>query len=256
MTDFSRVFIRAEEIIGFLKRNLYLNEIYQEIVYQKLISQAAQDRGLVITPEEIQRELGRIFHELSFSSLSNISTWLAEQMVDWVDLEEYVRDQLLADKLARELFSREIEEQFSQKPRDFEQILLYQITVPYESLAQEIFYQIVEEEISFFEAAHLYDIDANRRFYCGYIGKKFRRTFSPEMAELLFSAYIGEVIGPLKSSTDTYELFLVDELFEPELTDEVYKDLLNQMLKNWLNSEIDEYIETLSIDIPSENSDS
>jgi len=256
MTDFSRAFIRAEEVIDFLKHDLRLNGIYQEIVYQKMINQAAQSRGLVITPQEIQTELDRIFRELNFSGLSSVSAWLKEQMVSWNDLEKHVYDQLLADKLARDLFSQQIDAQFSQNPRDFEQILLYQITVPYESLAQEIFYQIVEEEISFYEAAHLYDIDENRRFYCGYIGKHLRQTFSPELAELLFDAYVGEVVGPLKSSTDNYELFLVDEIFPSELTDEVYDKLLDQMLKSWLNSEVDQYIKTLSMDIPEDHSGS
>ena len=76
--------------------------------------------------------------------------------------EAGIRDRLLAQKLARSLFDREIRSFFAHNKLGFEQALLYQILVPYQKLAQELFYQIEENEINFFQAAHLYDIDKRR----------------------------------------------------------------------------------------------
>lgn len=242
MVIFSRIPLGAEEIVDFLKRDVRLKAIYQEIIYQKIVNRAAQERGLTITSEETRVELNRILREKNSIKPSDISDWLADQMLTWDDLETRVRERLLTTKLAKHLFSNEVQELFSQRPSDFEQILLYKLTVPYESLAYEIFYQIAEEEISFYEAAHLYDVDERRRLHCGYEGKQSRYKLNPEIAEMLFNANIGEVIGPLKSPTETYDLFLVDDFFSAELTNEVYEDLVTQRLETWLEKELDLYI--------------
>lgn len=245
MSSFSSISLEPEEIISFLKRDLRLKEIYQEVIYQKIVSRAAQERGLTITPEEMQTELNRMLRDRHFINPSDIAIWLADQMLTWHELEVKIYERLLTKKLARDLFSSEVQELFYQQQSDFEQILLYKITVPYESLAYEISYQIAEEEISFYEAAHLYDVDERRRLHCGYEGKQARYNLNPEIAEMLFNANVGEVIGPLKSPTEIYDLFLVDDFFSAELTNEVYEDLLRQMLKAWLENELNLYILSL-----------
>jgi parvulin-like peptidyl-prolyl isomerase len=245
MESFSKISLKIEEIIDFLKRDLRLKEVYQEIICQKIINQAAEERSLSVTEEEVQVELDRIRYEKRFSQPSDLLAWLADQMTTLNSLEQRIREYLLAKKLAKNLFSSEVRELFAQYPSDFEQILLYRITVPYESLAQEIFYQIEEEEISFYEAAHLYDVDERRRLQCGYEGKQLRRKLSPELTERLFNANVGEVIGPLKSPKETYDLFLVEDFFAPELTREIYEDAIEQRFREWLEDELNLYFSSL-----------
>jgi parvulin-like peptidyl-prolyl isomerase len=168
--------------------------------------------------------------------------WLSDHMATLNDLEHRIREHLLTKKLARRLFSDKIQEVFSLDLADFEQVLLYRITVPYESLAQEIFYQIEEEEISFYEAAHLYDVDSRRRLQCGYEGRYYRRKLKPDIAAILFNAKVGQLLGPFKSSDETYDLFLVEEFFPPELTPEIYEDVLNQLFQEWLDNELNLYV--------------
>jgi len=241
MTDFSNIYIEPEEVISFLKRDLRLKEVYQQIVSRKIIARTAQELGLSVSEGEIQNELDRHLHEQRFYRPAAIAAWLDEQMLTWDDLELRVQEQLLANKLARFLFAQEVEDFFVTHQRDFERIVFYKIAVPYESLAQEIFYQIIEEEISFYEAAHLYDVDESMRLYCGYTGKQFRREMQPEIAELLFNATVGEVIGPVKAGSEMYELYWVDDVFASELTDEVYETLLHQRLEVWLSHELAVY---------------
>lgn len=230
------------EVISFLKRDLRLKEIYHEIICQKIIDRTAQEYGVIVYTEEIQAELDRIRLEKGFCQPSDVFAWLSDQMATLSDLEQRIREHLLAKKLARCLFSEKIQDFFTQNKADFEQILLYRITVPYESLAQELFYQIEEEEISFYEAAHLYDVNARRRLQCGYEGKYYRRSLQPELAEILFNGKVGQLLGPFKSSEEAYDLFLVEEVLPSELPTEAYDALLNQMFQEWLDNELNAYI--------------
>jgi parvulin-like peptidyl-prolyl isomerase len=237
MINISNTSAEQDEVVNFLKREIQLKEVYQRILYQRVINQAAQERGLTVTPEEIQADANQLRRENRLEKASDTLAWLADQMITADDWEAGICDRLMAKKLAQFLFAKEAEKFFAQNKLDFDQILLYQIIVPYERLAHEIFYQIEEQEISFYEAAHLYDIDERRRQQCGYEGKLYRWSLKPDFAAVVFSAQLGEVIGPL-TTEQGYHLLLVEEFIPAELTPERYQDIIDRMFKDWLTSEL------------------
>lgn len=238
MTNSLDISVTPLEVIDFLRRDLHLKEIYREIASQKIIKRVAQEQGVIVSPEEVQAELDNIRYQYRFDQPSQLLAWLNDEMATLSDIESRIQEKLLAQKLARRLFWDQIQRQFAQNRSDFEQILFYQIVVPYESLAREIFYQIEEEEISFFEAAHIYDIDETRRLHCGYAGKQLRWQLSAEIATMLQSAQVGEVVGPVCIAENIYAIFLIDEVTVPELTPEVADKLLHQMFQEWLSNQM------------------
>lgn len=237
MANLSRVSVDPDEIIEFLKKGIQFKEVCQKSLEQKIINQAAQERSLTVTPEEIQADSDRQRREKRLEKASDTLAWLAEEMITPEDWEAGIRDRLLTQKLAEQLFAKDVEKFFAQNRLDFEQILLYQIISSSEKLAQELFYQIQEQEISFYEAAHLYDIDEKRRQHCGCEGKLYRWSLNPDIAAVVFSAQPGEVIGPLPTEQG-YHLLMVQEFIPAKLTSERYQELLNTMFKQWLASEL------------------
>jgi parvulin-like peptidyl-prolyl isomerase len=237
MIHLSRASIELDTIVSFLKRNIQLKEIYEKILQQSVINQAAQDRGITVTEQEIQAEAERQRRERRLEKASDTLAWLAAQMISPDDWEEGIRDRLLSQKLAELLFGKEVEKFFAQSRLDFDQVLLYQIIVSDPNLAQELFYQIEEREISFYEAAHLYDIDEKRRHQCGCEGKLDRWKFKPDIAAAVFGARLGEVIGPLQTAAG-YHLFMVEEFIPAELTPQRYQEILDRMFREWLTSEL------------------
>lgn len=237
MSGLSRGFIEPDEIVTFLKKNIQLREVYEKILQQSVIDRVAQERGITVTPEEIQADAERQRRERRLEKASETLAWLAHQSIAPDDWEAGIRDRLLAQKLADHLFSKEVEKCFVQNRLDFDRVLLYQIIVTDFSLAQELFYQIEEREISFYEAAHLYDIDEKRRHQCGCEGKLDRWQFKPDIAAAVFGAPIGVAIGPLQTASG-YHLFMVEEFIPAELTPQRYQDILDRIFKEWLTSEL------------------
>jgi len=229
--------IEPDEITSFLKKDLQLKAVYQKILYQKVINQAAQERGLTVTPEEIQAEANRLRYEKRLEKAADTLAWLASEMISVEDWEAGICDRILAKKLAECLFSKEVEKVFAQNRLDFDQVLLYQIVLSDGKLAQELFYQIEDREISFYDAAHLYDVDERRRQQCGYEGKLFRWNLKPDLAAVVFSAKAGEVIGPLKTEQGNH-LLMVEAFITAQLTPQRYQDILDRMFKEWLVSEL------------------
>jgi parvulin-like peptidyl-prolyl isomerase len=230
-------FISSEEIVGFLKKNLQFREICRQILYQRIIDQAADTRAITITPEEIQTEADHLRRDLKLEKAADTLAWLTEQLINIDDWEGGIADRLLTQKLKANLFTKEVDVFFAQNRLDFEQILLYQIIVPYEKLAQELFYQIEEREISFYEAAHLYNIDERRRHECGYEGKLYRWTLKPEIAAVIFAADAGELIQPIQDE-EGYHLLMVEEFIPATLTEEIRQNIQQRLFQEWLVGEL------------------
>lgn len=236
MVNFSGLFIESNEIIGFLKQEMLLKEVCQKILYQTIIERTALEKEIAVTPEEIQSEADKIRHTKRLEKASDTLSWLEDQAISADDWEAGICSQLLSKKLAAHLFNEEVEKYFAQHRLDFEQLLLYQIIVPYEQLAQELFYQIEEEEISFYQAAHCYDIDERRRYQCGYEGKIYRWSLNPAIAAAVFSAALGEIVGPLQTEQG-YHLLMVEESIQADLTTERRQEIINKLFKEWLERE-------------------
>lgn len=238
MNDISKIVIEPEEVVNFLKSEMNLKEVYQKILVQRVIRQTAQQRGITVTTEEIQVEADRQRREKRLEKATDTLLWLADQLVSPHDWEVGIFNNLLAHKLALSLFANEVEKFFAQNRSEFELVILYQMIVAYEKLAQDIYDQIEEGEISFYDAAHLYDIDEHRRRKCGYEGKTYRCSIQPDIAAIVFSTTPKQLIGPLKTEQG-YHLLMVDELILAELTPQRYEEILNNMFQRWLNAEVE-----------------
>lgn len=238
MVNFSKIVIEPEEIINFLKSEIIFKEVYQNVLFKKVINYAAQERGITVTTEEIEAEANRQRREKHLEKAVDTLAWLADQLVSPDDWEVGIRDRLLSQKLAEALFAKDVEPFFIENRLEFEQVSLYQIIVESEKLAQEIYYQIQEDEISFYDAAHIYDIDIQRRKKCGYEGNIYRFALEPDIAAAVFSTPTEELIGPIKSEQG-YHLFISEEFIPAALTAERYQEILNNMFKNWLAKELE-----------------
>lgn len=230
--------IQPEDIINFLKSELSFRDTYQQIVAQRIVARVAEEKSIVVTEEEIQDEANRERRELRLEKAADTLNWLSMQMITPEDWEVGIRNRLLARKLAETMFAKEVEKFFMQNRLEFEQVVLHQMVIEDEKLAQELYFQIEEGEISFYDAAHQYDIDQQRKQKCGYEGILYRWAIAPEIVPLVFSSTPQQLVGPVKTDQG-YHLFIVAERIPAELTPQRYQEILNQMFKNWLNTEVE-----------------
>jgi parvulin-like peptidyl-prolyl isomerase len=237
MVTFSGITIEADEIVGFLKREVQLKSTCRQMLCHQIIANTAQERGVVVTPQEIQSDADQQRFQKKLESAAATFSWLSEELIEPRDWEQGIRDRILSRKLADALFAKEVEQIFAERRFDFEQVSLYRIQVPYQQLAQELFYQIEESEISFYEAAHLYDLDERRRLQCGYEGKPYRWKLHSDLSTLVFSSRPKEVLGPIQIEQG-FDLFMVEEFIPAELTTETRREIGDRLFEDWLESEL------------------
>jgi parvulin-like peptidyl-prolyl isomerase len=239
MVRFNNVEIAAAKIDAYLQQEFKLQEICSEILHQKIIADACATRNISVPEEEIEAEANKIRSTLRLEKASDTLAWLKDNLLDPEQWEISINNRLLRQKLAQNLFDSKIESYFAQNRLDFDQFVLYQLVVPYEKLAQELFYQIEEEEISFYQAAHLYDVDRQRRYVCGYEGEVHRWDYHPDIAAVIFTTpvVVGEIIHPIKSKQG-YHLFKIEDYLPAELTPKIRQEITDKLFEQWLNSEL------------------
>ncbi len=237
MTNFAGIDIQADNIIVFLKQELTFHTVCRQLTNKMIIHANAQERGITVTDDEVQAEADRLRRELKLESTQKTLEWLKEKMITTDDWEQSIYDHLLREKMATAMFSQDAAKQFHQSKLDYEKVVLYKIVIDNPQLAQELAYQIEEEEISFFEAAHLHNVEAHHRRNCGYEGEISRWALAPDTAASIFSAPAKTVVGPLSIET-LCALFYVDEFVEPELTEAVHKEICDRLFLAWLDSEL------------------
>jgi parvulin-like peptidyl-prolyl isomerase len=238
MNEFNKSVIEPEEIINFLKSEINLKDICHQILCKRVIARFCMENNISLLEEEIKAEAEKQRRVLGLEKASDTVEWLRDELISAEDWEEGIRSRLLAGKVAEYLFAKEVEKFYIKNRLEFEQILLYQILVKDEKLAQELYYQIEEQEISFFAAARIYDVDEKRRLQCGYEGKVYRFSLPPDIAAILFSTSAKQLIGPLKTDQG-YNLFLVEELIPPELDSHRFQEILDNMFQRWLTAEVE-----------------
>lgn len=229
--------IDADTVVQFLKETAQYKQICRSILYQQIIGQAAQERGIAVSAEEIQQEADEFRRQNRLERASDTLAWLTDQQMTPEDWEKGISDRLLSKKLTETMFGKEVEKFFTENRLNFDRVSLYQMTFMDDKLAQEVFYQIEEEEISFYEAARLYDADEERRNRCGYEGLTYRWALRPELAAVIFAAEPGQVTAPIAAEPG-FHLLMIDQFVPAELTDELRQELLGKLFQEWLESEL------------------
>jgi len=241
MINYANISIELHEIADFLKQEMLLREFCQKIVSQKIIAEAARQKEITVTSEEIQVEAEKIRREKRLEKAADTLAWLEENMLTSDEWEVAITNQLLAQKLAKHLFDKQVDRFFAENKLNFDRFVLYQIVVANEQLVNEIIFQIEEEEISFYQAAHLYDIDEQRRYQCGYEGKLYRWNINPNIAAVLFSNPVGELVGPLKTEQG-YHILKIEQFIPAQLDFEIRQEIVDRLFKEWLAAELSYFI--------------
>lgn len=216
---------------------MQIREICRQETFSRIVSLAAQEKGITISDDEVQAEADKCRHDMKLESAKDTLQWLEEQLITPDEWEQGIYDRLLRHKLATHLFDQQVATYFTQHKLNYEKAILYRIVVADAPLAQELYYRIIESETSFYQAAHQHDIDEQRRFHCGYEGKLSRQDLVPNIAAQVFGSQPKEIIGP-NPSEDGYDLLMVEAFLAAELTDALHKQILDQLFDDWLEREL------------------
>jgi parvulin-like peptidyl-prolyl isomerase len=229
--------VQTDEVVDFLKTTLQYQSVRQSVLTLKITAQTAKAHNVGVDDAQVEADAERQRREMRLEKAADTLNWLSQQRITPEEWEQGIRDRLLSQNLAEAMFGQDVERYFGEHRLDYDRVVLYQIIVPYAQVAQELFYQIEESEISFCEAAHLYHLDEDCRRRCGFEGVLQRWALPPNLAAAVLGLPIGQVTQPVHTDQG-YHLLMIEELIPAALTPEIRQEILERKFQDWLSNEL------------------
>ncbi|MDZ8054640.1 MAG: peptidylprolyl isomerase [Aulosira sp. ZfuVER01] len=225
--------ITNEDILHQIKLTCKIPEIVEQILNRKVIISTAEELGIKVEVEELQKTADQIRLANKLHNADETWEWLEKHGLSLDDFEDIIHHTIISNKLALYLFADKIEPYFFEHQLDYLSAVIYEIVLDDEDLAIELFYAIQEGEISFYDVAHKYIKDTELRRQLGYKGIVQRKDMKSEISATVFAAQPPQLIKPIITSSGIH-LILVEEIIQPQLDDNIRTKIFTKLFSEWL----------------------
>jgi parvulin-like peptidyl-prolyl isomerase len=232
--------ISAEEVLDHVKLSGQLSAIKEAIAVRRIIQTTAAEKGIEVTPEEIQTSADEFRKINNLQRAEDTLAWLQQRELAVEDFEAMIRFSVLQSKLAKHLFEDRVEAYFASNQLDYMAVALYEVVLEDEDIALELFYGLKEGEITFFEVAQQYIQDAELRRRGGYRGILKRTELSAEISSAVFSSTPPQLLKPILAANGIH-LISVEEILVPNLNEQMQNTILSDLFSKWLKQELSKY---------------
>jgi len=205
----------------------------------------ARTAGLTISTEELQQAANLFRRRQGLDSAEATRTWLKQQHWSATDLEDALEHELLLDKYKDHLFKDRLAEHFEANRSRYDQVALRLIVVGREDLAQELLSQVRTEGRDFAALAGEHSTHVSRR-QGGRLGSLRRQQLADAVAEAVFAARAGEIVGPL-ASPGGFQLLLVESVHLAQLDAATAALIRKQLFDAWLAAQLKDTPVTLPL---------
>jgi parvulin-like peptidyl-prolyl isomerase len=244
--------VGCKDIICQIKLSCQIPSVVERIATHKIIESTAEELGITVALEELQQAADKLRAINHLQRADETLAWLEKHCLSLDEFEEVAQISVLSSKLAKHLFTDNVEPWFIKHQLDYEQVVMYEVILDDEDLAMELFYAIAEGETSFYQVAHQYIQDTELRRRGGYRGILNRKDLKPEISAAAFAATPPQVLKPIVTSKGAH-LILVEELIEPQLDETLRYKILSDLFAEWLKQQLEEV--EVKIDLNSKDSD-
>ena len=231
--------ITQSDILQQIKLSCKIAELVEQIVNRKVIITAAEEAGIKVEVEELQKAADFLRLTNDMTSANDTWKWLEKNSLSIDDFEDIVYTSVVIGKLSKHLFSDQIEPFFFENQLNYAGVVMYEVVFNDEDLAIELFYAVKEGELSFYDVAHQYIQDVELRRKGGYLGILNRRDLKPEISAAVFGAKPPQVIKPITTSKGVHLIF-VEEIIQPELNDKLRQQIVSDLLLSWIKKQVNQ----------------
>jgi parvulin-like peptidyl-prolyl isomerase len=223
----------TEDFLKEIKLSLQLPHLTETIRINKIIAEAAEEKGIKPDAVALQEAADQIRVNHNLKSAAETYAWLEKYDLSIDDFEELALRDCLRHQLAEHLFADKIEPYFVQHKLDYISAVIYEVVFDDEDLAMESYYALQAGEVTFPQVAHRFIQDEELRRVGGYLGPKRRAELNIDISVAVFSAKAPEILKPIMT-TQGLSLILVEEVIVPTFDNQLRHKILLFFLDEWL----------------------
>lgn len=201
------------------------SQVLDQLIDQVLIEQAARDRGLTVTDEELESSITKLKEDLG--SDEAFAESLAANSLTEEEFRKLQRQQLLSRKVMDAITT--------ELPDEAEQVHARHILVETREEAEEVVEQL-ENGADFADLAAQYSIDETTNDNGGDLGFFPRGVVLPEFEEAAFNLEVGGRSGVVETPFGYHIIEVLERETRP-IPDEIKGGLRQQTITNWLEAQ-------------------
>ncbi|HEY9638922.1 MAG TPA: peptidylprolyl isomerase [Coleofasciculaceae cyanobacterium] len=165
-----------------------------------------------------------------------LSQWCQQKSVAPEYFSNVLLRELRIEKFKEMFFGSQIESEFLRNKLEFDQVEYSLIQLTDLLLAQEIYFQIRDDDADFGQLAQQYSLGSERQSG-GWIGPVAMSKLPPDVAMLFRSGETGAVYGPLPVG-DRFWIVRLEHLSPARLTETTRATLMERLYTRWLNVQV------------------
>ena len=223
--------IRTERLEQLLRRTRALRPLLKRALEEEITE-------LVALPDERMAELQQLFRKKNqIDDDAAEAVWLEQQNWNSEDLKLHLARPEALNCYAQQRFGPGVEETFLQRKHALDTVVYSLLRVKDRGLAQELWIQLSEGEISFPEAASRYS-DGPEADTKGVIGPVALGSLQPELADQLRTLRKHEMREPMPAGP-WWALIRLEQLTPAKLDKAMRQRLVQEQLETWLDKRCD-----------------
>lgn len=224
------------DILAYLRRSHKISEIAASAEHEALILALCEQRSITVSEEELQAGGNEFRLKHKLLGASETLAWLQEQRITVEDWTQGIRAALLIKNLKEHLFGASVDGHYLSNRKDYRRIALSQILVRDLTDALKIVSRLQEDKAAFCALAIEYSKGQQSKEKGGFAGIHFLSKVMPEIAQAIYEAKEGDVIGPLETKLG-YHIIKIEKWLPVELNESVREEILESLFRAWLREQ-------------------
>jgi peptidylprolyl isomerase len=228
------------DVIARLKISGAWQSAMSELTEERFLVQEARKQGLSISDAELQEEFDEFRRSRDLLKADDTLRWLESEGLTVEEVESCLEAAILASKLSeKQIDAKQIESYYKQNPKDFEYARISHLIVEEEGAAKELALSAREEGEDFSKLAREHSLDESTKLGGGYVGLLTRddaADLPKDVADRIFSAKKGEILGPFKMENG-YCVVRVEERGSRPYDEGLQSALRDELFGRWVAEE-------------------
>lgn len=222
--------ISLDQILHYLQASGHLKSFMYIVLRQHVITQLIkQSHYSKLTPDVVDHVVNEFRMAYRLQEPEVFNAWLQHQKISLEDLRQTLIQSWVRQQVQTHVSQPRLYEYFIEHKRSLDQIYLSSIEVDQESLAHEIYDQLIEKEASFEQLAHMYSL-GNTQIFGGKTSPISRRKLPESLKSAVSSTSPGDIMNPMRVG-DRWYIFRLDDMKPAALDGELKQQLQAELFE-------------------------
>jgi parvulin-like peptidyl-prolyl isomerase len=222
--------LEATEIIPLLTQYQLIPHLLRETIIDKAIA------SITCTPEEIVQACELAHQQWQLDTELKQIEWRSHYGLSQTDFEKLATRPLRIEKFQYSMWSHKVGSYFMRRKVQLDIVWFSLVRLGDRSIANELYFRILEGEQSFAEVAQQYSQGAEAQMG-GLMAPMELGRISPELAGVLHTSPIGMVQPPVQIG-DWQIIVRVEQRIPAQLDEPMRQRLLQELFEQWIQEQV------------------